>query len=103
MRDLAGSPVGRPCRRDNRQRLQKQTGKKLVFTRHCWIRMAERNADRIDVLHSLKYGKISDSYWDTKYQNQKYRVEGIDTEGVSLTVIVAMDERLQTAHLVTVF
>jgi len=76
----------------------------LEITYHCGVRMTERHIDMLDVEHALYSGVIlRNPIWDAEHENWKYRVESSDIEGVTLTVIVVVDEAEQLLRLVTVF
>jgi hypothetical protein len=56
------------------------------------------------LLHALKTGKILRSpEWDDEYENWKYRVEGVDTEGDSLAAVAVILESDLTLRIITVF
>jgi len=61
---------------------------------HCYIRMGERTIDDLDIRKVLEengviYGKPD---WDNKHQKFKYKVDGYDTEGEKIRVVVNIIE-----------
>jgi lipid II:glycine glycyltransferase (peptidoglycan interpeptide bridge formation enzyme) len=56
------------------------------------------------LVHALKTGELLQSpEWDREYENWKYRVEGVDTEGDSLTAVTVILESDLTLRIITVF
>lgn len=76
----------------------------MLFRTHCKDEMTDANANAFDVFSVIWSGVISRSpEWDAKYENWKYRIEGSDVKGESLTVIAAIDEIRRLLYFVTVF
>lgn len=77
----------------------------VEFSLHCiQDRMPERNVTTPDVANVLRYGKIlREAQWDDQHQCWKYRVEGVDIEGVELTAITVLFEDELSLLVVTVF
>jgi hypothetical protein len=89
---------------DRPQRLSSEGAKRLILliladgyvepTDHCLQRMKERGITMPQLLHGLKTGEVGNAVWSDEYENWKYTVVGIDTEGDELTaptVIVQED------------
>lgn len=74
-------------------------------TYHCRHEsMGKRGVTMPQLLHALKTGKILRSpEWDDEYENWKYRVEGVDTEGDSLAAVTVILEGDLTLRIITVF
>jgi len=72
---------------------------------HCQTKsMPKRNVTMPQLLHALKTGKIiREPEWDDKYNNWKYRVEGVDTDGDNLIAVTVILEQELTLKIVTVF
>jgi len=66
----------------------------LLIRNHCYIRMGERTADDIDIREVLEDNGIINTKpeWDKKHQKYKYRVDGYDTDGDKLSVVVNIIE-----------
>lgn len=106
MRDLAVISVSKPLRQCEAMRWIRKVllNGDVEFTYHCSNRMTERHIDMLDVEYALYSGMIlRNPVWDAKHENWKYRVQGTDIEGDSLTVIVVIDEVEFLLRLVTVF
>lgn len=66
--------------------------------------MPKRNVSTQDVLNALKTGQIiREPEWDAGYENWKYRVEGVDTEGDDLIAITVIFDSEMSLLVVTVF
>lgn len=66
--------------------------------------MRKRNVALLDIINTLKTGEIiRQPEWDDTYQNWKYRVEGVDTEGDELTAVTIIFDVNMTLFIVTVF
>jgi|SRR5262245_40036549 len=72
---------------------------------HCAAeRMPERGVTDLDLVNALRTGIIRrEPEWEEEYGNWKYRVEGEDTEGNGLVVIVVINEAEMELFIVTVF
>ena len=106
MRELAVVPVRKPLRPSEvlRRIMNILRSGEVEVTHHCGARMTERHVDMLDVEQALYSGVIlRNRVWDAEHENWKYRVESADIEGVTLTVIVVVDEAEQSLRLVTVF
>lgn len=67
----------------------------LKVRRHCYIRMGERTIDDIDIRFVLEENGVifqSNPEWDEDHQKYKYQVDGYDTEGEKIRVIVNIVE-----------
>ena len=67
----------------------------LKVREHCYIQMAKRTVDDLDIRRVLEVnGEIrSEPEWDDKHQKHKYRVDGYDIEGDKLSIIVNIIEQ----------
>lgn len=66
--------------------------------------MPKRQVTMIDVVNTLMTGQIvRDPEWDERYQNWKYRVEGVDMEADELTAITVIFAADLTLYIITVF
>lgn len=66
--------------------------------------MPKRNVSTQDVLNALKTGQIiKEPEWDKEYENWKYRVEGVDTEGDDLIAITVIFDADLSLLVLTVF
>jgi hypothetical protein len=66
--------------------------------------MRKRNVSMPDVVKALETGEvIKEPEWDDNFQNWKYRVEGVDTEGDELTAVTIIFDVNMTLFIVTVF
>lgn len=66
--------------------------------------MRKRNVTLLDIVNTLKTGEVIKApEWDDAYQNWKYRVEGVDTEGDELTAVTIIFDVNLTLFIVTVF
>ncbi len=66
--------------------------------------MRKRHVSMLDVVNTLTTGEIiKEPEWDETYQNWKYRVEGVDTEGDELTAVTIIFDVNLTLFIVTVF
>lgn len=66
--------------------------------------MRKRNVSMLDIVNTLTTGEIIKMpEWDDTYQNWKYRVEGVDTEGDELTAVTIIFDVNMTLFIVTVF
>ena len=74
-------------------------------TYHCKNQsMPKRNVTTPQLIHVLKTGKIiREPEWDNEYNNWKYRVEGVDTEGDDLVAITIIIESDRILKIITVF
>jgi len=72
-------------------------------TDHCKLRMLQRNITTPQLVHSLKSGNVVGSEWDDEYERWKYKVEGVDTEGDSLTSISVIIEQDLTLVIITAY
>ena len=61
---------------------------------HCYLRMGERTIDDLDIRLVLEENGIINSKpeWDKKHQKYKYKVDGYDTEGEKLRIVVNIIE-----------
>lgn len=61
---------------------------------HCYVRMGERTIDNLDIRIVLEENGIiySKPEWDKKHQKFKYNVDGYDTEGEKLRIVVNIIE-----------
>lgn len=61
---------------------------------HCYLRMGERTIDHLDIRLVLEENGIINSKpeWDKKHQKYKYKVDGYDTEGEKLRIVVNIIE-----------
>ena len=66
----------------------------LLIRQHCYDRMDERTVDDLDIEKVLLENGIiqSNPEFDEKHQKWKYSVDGYDTEGEKLRVIVNIVE-----------
>lgn len=66
----------------------------LKVRHHCYIRMGERTIDDLDIRLVLEEnGKIySKPDFDKKHQKFKYKVDGYDTEGEKIRIVVNIIE-----------
>ena len=66
--------------------------------------MRKRNISMLDIVKALETGEvIKEAEWDDNFQNWKYRVEGVDTEGDELTAVTIIFDVNMTLFIVTVF
>ena len=77
----------------------------VVFTWHCRHEsMPRRGVTDQEVRLVLETGQIVRApEWDAQFQNWKYRVEGVDTDGDDLTVVTVIIESAFTLRILTVF
>lgn len=79
-----------------------QTGSRgVALSRHCQEEsMPERNVDFQDILNVLNWGQVTHD--PDEKTNMKFKVSGVDLEGVALSVIVILiDENslfVKTVH-----
>jgi hypothetical protein len=64
--------------------------------------MIERNVNADDILHVLRTGCVSNPEWDDKHTNWKYPVSGLDLDGVSLVVVIALQPQHCRITVITV-
>ncbi|HEX8396053.1 MAG TPA: DUF4258 domain-containing protein [Pyrinomonadaceae bacterium] len=66
----------------------------LQIRPHCFDQMGRRTVDNEDIRRVLELnGNInSEPEWDEKHQKYKYKVDGYDTEGDKLAVVVNIVE-----------
>ena len=66
--------------------------------------MRKRSVTMVDIVNTMETGEvIKEPEWDDTYQNWKYRVEGVDTEGDELTAVTIIFDVNMTLFIVTVF
>ncbi|MGI8668782.1 MAG: DUF4258 domain-containing protein [Aridibacter sp.] len=72
--------------------------------KHCYQRWAERTVDDLDIRLVLEEnGTINGKpEWDKEHQKFKYKVDGYDTEGDKLAVVVNIDEENWRVVAITV-
>ena len=75
----------------------------IGFSKHCSKRMGERNVNSDDFLHVLMWGKVIETVYDQKSEQWKCKIVGVDVDGESLTLVVAIYEEEQKLICVTVF
>jgi Domain of unknown function (DUF4258) len=77
----------------------------LIIRPHCYVQMNDRKVDDPDIWLVLEEnGKIhSKPEWDDKHQKYKYKVEGIDTAGDVLKIIVNIIEENWRVIAITAF
>jgi len=69
----------------------------VIFSEHARTKMQDRNFDDLDIINILENGTITDKQFDSTRKNWKYRVEGMDIEGVSgivITAIISNDKQI---------
>jgi Domain of unknown function (DUF4258) len=72
------------------------------LTGHCADRIAERDLTNGDVLSVCRSGAvIKPPEWDIKFRNWKYTVEGLNVDGVRISVVFAFVR--SRAIFITVF
>lgn len=61
---------------------------------HCYIQMDKRTIDDVDIRIVLEDNGViySKPEWDKKHQKYKYSVDGYDTEGEKIRVVVNIVE-----------
>ena len=59
---------------------------RVRFSKHAWLRMYERNATEMDVLHALATAQSCRAA-----PEERWRVEGKDRDGDDLTVVVVLE------------
>jgi hypothetical protein len=76
----------------------------ITISRHMKVRMRQRHFEMADVFNVFEYGQVKRApQWNPEYHNWEYDVEGIDIEGESLTIRVAIDPGQEMLTLVTGF
>lgn len=76
---------------------------KIVPTIHVKDRKLERRARPVDLVTVLMNGRIGTFPKQGKFPGElKFRIDGYDTTGVALAVVVAIDLRLRRLTFVTV-
>lgn len=78
---------------------------RLKVRSHCYDQMERRTVDDLDIKKVLlETGKInSESEYDEKHQKYKYKVDGFDTEGDELSVLVNIIESDWMVVVITVY
>ena len=72
-------------------------------TDHCIKRMKERGITMPQLAHALKTGQVGATEWNDEHDNWKYEVEGVDTEGDTLTAITVIIENDLTLVIITTY
>ena len=72
-------------------------------SRHIRERMRERNFDINDAIQVLENAKEASPKWNAKAATWNYDIPGVDIEGESLTVRIAITEDPREIVLVTGF
>lgn len=81
-----------------------ETGRIVPTWYHGQQRMHQRDVTEDDVREALTNGEIKrPAEWDDRYNNWKYRVEGIDLEGEELRVITIIVEYDHKLRILSVF
>jgi hypothetical protein len=73
----------------------------LVLTHHFRHRQRQRNFDDYDVQRVLDKGMICADEWSDNYGEWKYRIRGLDIDGVELTLIAVLSEMTEKIYLIT--
>ena len=74
------------------------------MTSHARERMRKRNASYQDIVNTLETGQIlREPEWDEGHGHWKYRVEGVDLDGDSLTAITVIFDSEMSLLVVTLF
>ncbi len=66
----------------------------LKIRNHCYIQLDTREADDVDIREVLENNGVihADPQLDEKLQKWKYLVDGYDTDGEKLQIVVNIDE-----------
>lgn len=58
---------------------------------HAMRRMAERGVTQMDVESALESGAVTDTRWDGRHGEWRYRLAGTDVEGGDLAVVFTFE------------
>lgn len=75
----------------------------VVLSQHVRRRSHDRQFDVFDLRHALEHGCVCADSWDDRYQTWKYKVTGVDLDGVQLTVIVVLQSAQGVITVVTAY
>jgi hypothetical protein len=84
------------------QALLKECGERLGKTRHARERMIERNVNDDDILKVLRTGIVSPAEWNDEHKNWRYPVSGLDIDGDSLVLVIALEPQFCRITVITV-
>ncbi|MBW1940229.1 MAG: DUF4258 domain-containing protein [Deltaproteobacteria bacterium] len=74
----------------------------FMLSKHCRLRMSERNVTMEDIIHVLKWGEVL-TIQETPYENNfKCKIKGKDFDDEDLTIHASIIEKKRTV-IITVY